>query len=234
MNSMFNRIEAVQQRALLLHQRASEQPIQPELLALALNDLSLVLEELRTAHEELQQQNQALADYRQQLETERQRYQNLFNLAPDGYLVSNAKGVIQAGNVAIAALLHLSQAALVGKPMVLFLPVKHRRAFYAVLALVGSTTQTLPTKTWETKLLPRQGAAVDVAITVSISHENGEARLCWLVRDITEKSRLRLKCTARHSTTSSPDCLTVPFSTLTCPRCWPRPIASRPRWRWPF
>lgn len=193
MNMMFKRIDAVQQRALLLHRRASELPIQPELLALALDDLSLVLEELRTAHEELIQQNQVLANYRQQLETERQRYQNLFNLAPDGYLVSNAKGVIQAGNVAIAALLHLPQVTLVGKPMVLFLPVKHRRAFYAMLAQLGRATQTLPTKTWETKLLPRQGAAVDVAITVSISHENGEARLRWLVRDITEKKQAEAK-----------------------------------------
>lgn len=83
MNTMFERIDAVQQRALRLHDRASESPIQPGLLALALDDLSLVLEELRAAHEELTEQNQALPDYRHQLETERQRYQDLFNLAPD-------------------------------------------------------------------------------------------------------------------------------------------------------
>lgn len=193
MNTMFERINAVQQRVLLLHEHANASPIHPELLTVALDNLSLVLEELRTAHDELVQQNQALADYRQQLETERQRYQDLFNLAPDGYLVSDAKGIIQAGNVAIAALLRLPQGALVGKPMVLFLPVKHRRAFYAMLAQLSRSPQTLPTKTWETKILPREGTVIDVAITVSISHEGSEARLCWLLRDITAKKRAEAK-----------------------------------------
>jgi diguanylate cyclase (GGDEF)-like protein/PAS domain S-box-containing protein len=190
---MFDRIDAVQQQALLLHEYASASPIHPELLAVALENLNLVLEELRTAHEELMLQNQALADYRQQLEIERQRYQDLFNLAPDGYLVSDARGMIQAGNVAIAALLHLPQELLVGKPMVLFLPVKHRRAFYAVLAQISRSPQTLSPKTWETQLVPRQGAAVDVAITVSVSQERGEGRLRWLVRDITEKKQAEAK-----------------------------------------
>ncbi|MEP0928461.1 MULTISPECIES: sensor domain-containing diguanylate cyclase [Cyanophyceae] len=189
---MFKRIDAVQQRALLLHQHASTSPIQPELMALALDDLSLVLEELRTAHEELISQNQTLADYRQQLEIERQRYQDLFNLAPDGYLVSDAKGIIQAGNVAMAVLLHLPQESLVGKPMVLFLPIKHRRALYTMLAQINGTTP-LPIKTWETQIVPREGAAIDVAMTVSASREGGEAHLRWLVRDITEKKQAEAK-----------------------------------------
>jgi diguanylate cyclase (GGDEF)-like protein/PAS domain S-box-containing protein len=193
MNTILRRLDAVQQRALQLHQRASESPIQPELLTQALDDLNLVLEELRTTHEALVQRNQALADYHQQLEIERQRYQDLFNLAPDGYLVSDAKGMILAGNVAIAALLRLPQGALVGKPMVLFLPIKHRRAFYAMLTQLSCSPQTLPPKTWETKILPREGTAVDVAITVSISHEGGEARLRWLLRDITAKKRAEAK-----------------------------------------
>jgi len=193
MNMIFERMEAVQQQALLLHEHASASPIHPELMALALDNLNLVLEELRTTHEELLTQNQALVDSQQQLETECQRYQDLFNLAPDGYLVSDAKGIIQAGNVAIAALLHLPQASLVGKPMVLFLPVEHRHLFYHMLAQVNRPTQPLPTKTWETQILPRKGAAIDVAITVSTSQENGEAHLRWLVRDITEKKQAEAK-----------------------------------------
>ena len=188
--NMLYQIDAVQQRALLLHQLASESPLQPELLALALDDLSLVLEELRTAHEDLMAQNQALAGYRQQIEAERQRYQDLFNLAPDGYLVSDEKGIIQAGNVAIAALLQRPQATLVGKPMVLFLAAKHRRTLYAVLALLSRTPQVIPTKTWEAKLLPPAGQPIDVAITVSIGREGEAMQLLWLIRDITEKKRV--------------------------------------------
>lgn len=188
--TMLNRIDAVQQRALLLHQLASESPVQPELLTLALEDLSLVLEELRTAHEDLMAQNQALAGYRQQIDTERQRYQDLFNLAPDGYLVSDENGIIQAGNVAIAALLRCPQTALVGKPMMLFLASKHRRALYVKLEQINRAPQALSTKPWETKLLPREGQPIDVSITLSTSREGESVRLFWLVRDITEKKRV--------------------------------------------
>ena len=195
MNMMFGRIDAVQQRALLLHQRATELPVQPGLLAEALADLSLVLEELRTAHEELIGQNQALIDYRQQLELERQRYQDLFNLAPDGYLVSDVRGVIQAANVAIAALLRQPQMTLVGKPLVLFLVPENRADLYAMLTRLNPARASplLPVHTWETQIMPREGPPIDVAITVSTSREGDESRLRWLVRDITQQKQAEAK-----------------------------------------
>ncbi|MBW4481289.1 MAG: diguanylate cyclase [Tildeniella torsiva UHER 1998/13D] len=195
MKMMFTRIDAVQQRALLLRDRASESPIQPGLLALALDDLSLVLEELRAAHEELIEQNQALLDYRNQIEIERQRYQDLFNLAPDGYLVSNDKGIIQAANVAIATLLQLPQESLIDKPLMLFLPIQKRAGFYDLLTQLNqaSTSQALPLKPWETQITPRQGPAIDVAITLSTSREGGEARLHWLIRNITRQKQIEAK-----------------------------------------
>lgn len=190
---MNRRMNAVQQRALLLHQRARESPLQPDLLTQALEDLSLVLEELRTAHEEVIQQNQTLAEYRQQLETERRRYQDLFDLAPDGYLTTDAQGIIKAGNVAIAALLNRPQESLVGKPMVLFFPAKHHRPFYTMLTRINRTPQAKPIRTWETQIMPTGGATIDVAITISISHEGSEAHLRWLVRDITKKKQTEAK-----------------------------------------
>ncbi|MEA5448810.1 diguanylate cyclase [Leptolyngbya sp. CCNP1308] len=195
MNMMFTRIDAVQQRALLLRDRASESPIQPGLLASALDDLNLVLDELRAAHEELIEQNQALLDYRSQLEIERHRYHELFNLAPDGYLVSDDKGMIQAANVAIAALLQLPQESLIDKPLMLFLPIQKRAGFYDLLTQLhqDSASRALPLKTWETQITPRQGPAIDVAITLSASREEGEARLHWLIRDITRQKQIEAK-----------------------------------------
>lgn len=187
---IFQQLEAVYQRALHLREQATKTPVDPSLLTLALDDLSLVLEELRTAHEDLMAQNQALAGYRQQIETERQRYQDLFNLAPDGYLVSDENGIIQAGNVAIAALLRCPQAALVGKPMMLFLASKHRRALYAKLEQINRAPQPVSTQPWETKLLRREGQPIDVSMTLSTSREGESVRLLWLVRDITEKKRV--------------------------------------------
>jgi PAS domain-containing protein len=111
------------QQVLEVYRQTSLAPARhPDLLDAALSHLDTVLEELRLAYEELQQQNQALAGTRQQLESERQRYQELFNLAPDGYLVTNATGIIQEANVALAMMLGVSQEYLVGKPLLLFFP----------------------------------------------------------------------------------------------------------------
>lgn len=75
-------IEAVYQRVLLLRQRATESPVQFELLEKALRELAFVLEELQASEEELRLQNQTLLTTRQHVEAERQRYQDLFNLTP--------------------------------------------------------------------------------------------------------------------------------------------------------
>jgi PAS domain-containing protein len=68
-------------------------------------ELQASLEELQIAEEELQQQQEELAASRYLVEAERQRYQELFNFAPDGYLVTDAHGVIQEANRAAAVLL---------------------------------------------------------------------------------------------------------------------------------
>ena len=127
-----------------------------DLLEASLSHLGSVLEELRVAYEELKQQNQALVDYRQQLEAERQRYQELFNLAPDGYLVTNATGIIQEANVAMSAMLQLSQAYLVGKPLLLFFPEPDRPIIHRILAQLNPNSPApLRHQSWETQLLPR-------------------------------------------------------------------------------
>ena len=56
------------------------------------------VEELHTAEEELRAQNEALIASSTAVETERQRYRELFNFAPDCYLVTNPGGVSGVGN----------------------------------------------------------------------------------------------------------------------------------------
>ena len=74
------------------------------LLEKALLDLYLVLEELQTAQEELHQQNQKLIATQHMVELERQRYQALFDLAPNGYLVTDLQGKICQVNHAMPPL----------------------------------------------------------------------------------------------------------------------------------
>ncbi|HEY9889833.1 MAG TPA: diguanylate cyclase [Candidatus Obscuribacterales bacterium] len=196
------RIDAVyqaHQRVLALYQQSDDPPVNlAALLQVSLGNLSTVLEELRTAYEELTQQNQALVDYRQQLEAERQRYQELFNLAPDGYLVTNDMGIIQEANVAIAAMLQVSQSYLMGKPLLLFFPEGDRPAIRTTLAALHQPSPLpalSPIHTWETCLHPRRGDPVAVAVTLTCSYQPGGtiSYLRWLLRDITQQQAAAAK-----------------------------------------
>ncbi len=62
-----------------------------------LEDLKVALEELRVAQEELRHQNDKLASAHLQLDRERQRYQELFEFAPNPYLVTDHLGIVRPG-----------------------------------------------------------------------------------------------------------------------------------------
>src|ERR671933_2398380 len=68
---------------------------QQQILMEASQELHCAWEELHVAQAELLQQNQELVTAREAVEAERRRYQELFELAPDGYLVTDVHGTIQ-------------------------------------------------------------------------------------------------------------------------------------------
>ena len=192
--TMAKQIEAVYQRALLLRQRATEFPAQEKLINDAINELNFVLEELHTSEEELRLQNHTLLMTRQLVEAERQRYQDLFNLAPDGYLVTDQMGIIQQANVAIALMFNRSQEALSGKPLSLFIADSARPIFYAMLDQINQqySSEQVKTQHWETQVSPYQGESVAVSITLSMTcNPEGNGFNClWLLHDITPQKRI--------------------------------------------
>src|SRR5437660_1295203 len=96
-------------------------------------DWKTTIEELHTAEEELRQQNEALIAAAHELQTERQRYQELFNFAPDPYLETDPGGVIREANQAAAALLQVHPRFLAGKPLRVFVDPERRTGFDDIL-----------------------------------------------------------------------------------------------------
>ena len=84
-------------------------PISSEVMPTALKELGIVSEELQVALEELQQQNEELRLAQIAAEAQRQRYQELFEFAPNGYLVTDDQGIIQEANCVAANLFNVSQ-----------------------------------------------------------------------------------------------------------------------------
>ncbi len=180
-------IEAAQARLReLLRRIAQPDTDEPVLVKAAVEDLSASLEELHVAQEELRQQNEELVAVREQLAAERQRYQDLFAFAPDGYLVTDAEGLIQEANRAASELLAVRQAFLVGKPLAVFVAEETRAAFYAQLSRfqAGETPSREP---WEAHMYPRYGDPFPAAVTTAPvwDADGGLVGLRWLIRDIT-------------------------------------------------
>jgi PAS domain S-box-containing protein len=116
--------------------------------------LQNILEELQVTQEELYQQNEELVIARQTAEAQRQRYQDLFDFAPNGYVVTDARGTIQEANRATGDLLACAPDSLVGKPLSIFIPVQERKAFRGQLNRLRKLQQV---PTCELNLQPRTG-----------------------------------------------------------------------------
>lgn len=149
-------------------------------------ELQQALEELQVVEEELRQQNEELAVAREIAELERQRYQDLFELAPEGYLVTNADGIIQESNVAAANLLSVRQKYLVGKPLVVFIAQQDRQTFITQLR----NLQHL--QNWEVFLQPRNGQPFPASIRVSdVSDAQGKRiGFRWLLCNISDRKQV--------------------------------------------
>lgn len=81
----------------------------------ALAALEQSVEELQVAAEELQVKNETLLLALADLDEERRRYRDLFDLAPDGHLVTDARGVIAEANRAAGELTGRSSESLLGR-----------------------------------------------------------------------------------------------------------------------
>lgn len=184
------RAESLHSRLADLYQTASVLPwIPPDLLPQAFKELYSTSRMVQLAAEELYQQNEELIQTRNLLEAERQRYQDLFEFAPDGYLVTNTEGIIQEANRAAAKLLNASKPLLVGKPMINFIPQAERRRFRTEFIQLS---QSDIVREILAPIQQRHGDFFDAGFTVAVvRNQHGKpAALCWLLRNISERHRL--------------------------------------------
>jgi len=172
-------------------QQEGEKPARPRgLLPQALEELQSSVEELWVAEEEMRVQNEELSRSRLRLKAERQRCQDLFEFAPDGYLVTDLEGIILEANRAAARLLNISPRFL------------RKRGLGTLIASHGlSELQTRlqeltkrggeSDREWVVQMRRRPSDRFPAAITAMLfGGLLGDApTLRWLVRDITERVR---------------------------------------------
>jgi PAS domain S-box-containing protein len=194
MNNFVQKVDTVRQRLYALQQGISDSSLQQPGVTPqeGLEELQVALEELQVAQEELKAQNEELAIARTQVEAERQRYHDLFEFAPDGYLVTDNTGIIREANRTAATLLNVSRQYLLGKPLVNFIPYEERRIFRAKLTQLHQIDWM---QEWEIHLQPRDSEAFDAALTISTLRDwqGTSVGWRWLLRDVTARKQAEAK-----------------------------------------
>lgn len=182
-------IELLQQKDVVTDTPSPSPEQQRQFLREACEELHITLEELSVAQAELLQQNQELMLTREAVEIQRQRYVELFELAPDGYLVTDVNGKIQEANRAAALMLNIESRFLVGKPLTIFIAQPEWQRFSALLIQLAQVDRV---QEWEVSLQPRHDKLFNAALTVTPVREPGGKviALRWLLRDITERKQM--------------------------------------------
>lgn len=188
-NILIKKIDVASDRIHSLYQNTAEVARnQPLYLDQCLEELGAALEELYTAEEELRQSTEELEKTWAIAEQERRRYQELFELAPDAYLVTDIFGRIEEANQVAAKLFNIPHQYLTGKLLINFVSESERRNFRAVLNELAKVNRV---QEWELDFYPRNSAVFYGSITVGTvrNSENEIIGFRWLIRDITSRKQ---------------------------------------------
>jgi len=182
-------VEAIHGRLHQLYRDANSLNLpNTDLLPVALKELGIVSEELQVAVEELTEQTEELLATREYLEIERQRYQDLFEFAPDAYLVTDLEGKIREANRAACHLLNISQKFIIGKSLIVFIAEDERWTFRRELNQQRPKDRT---QEFEVSLQPREGEVLTAALRVTpiLDRQDQQVGLRWLLRDISQEKQ---------------------------------------------
>jgi PAS domain S-box-containing protein len=179
--------QKVRQRTQELSVANSQLRLEVEQRQKAQENLESSLQELQVAEEELRNNNEMLEEAQTVLDDERQRYQDLFDFAPDGYLVTDCNGLIIEANQVADQMLEIPHQSLIGKPLLVFIAEQDRHTFNHLLTSLRHHSDN---ESHELNLLPHKGPHFTAAVRVtSALDRNGKEILRWILRDITESKR---------------------------------------------
>ena len=146
--------------------------------------LGAALEQLRAARSSLRHQEEEIRIARMISEAERQRYRELFDEAPIGYLVTNPAGRIEEANRAARDLLESGLPGdPIGRSMVEAIAGPDRAAFLVELDRLARTGHL---RDWEARLPGPDGADVRVAfLATAVPDWSPEPfALRWIIREV--------------------------------------------------
>jgi two-component system, cell cycle sensor histidine kinase and response regulator CckA len=151
-------------------------------------ELQRVVHELKVHQVELEAQNEELRQAQSSLEVARDRFADLYDFAPVGYVTVSEKGLIREANLTLSRLLGVERIALMGKPFSRFVVKKDANTFHLHLQEV---LETQSNKTGEVRLAVKDGSLMHARLeSLPVSDESRELReIRLVVSDVTDLKR---------------------------------------------
>lgn len=107
--------------------------------ALSPEEKDLLVHELEVHQIELEIQNEELRRIQHELEAEKNRYFDLYDFSPVGYVTASEKGTIIRANLTICKMLGVERERLKGRPFSSFIPKAFKDSFYLLLRRLFET-----------------------------------------------------------------------------------------------
>jgi PAS domain S-box-containing protein len=180
-------LKAAADRAQSLSNRLASAAERDDLALEAVEELRITLEELLVADAELRQQTEAVLIARQQLEDERAKYEELFESAPGGYVVTDENGLILKVNRMASEMLGVGPSFLTGKPLASYVDHADHKHFRTEINRLINSNSTFP-RALEVRISPRNLQCFEASLSISPTRtrDNVVTELRWLIRDISE------------------------------------------------
>ena len=152
------------------------------------SELQYLAHNLQTHRIELEMQNRELLDAQHQLEESRNRYADLYDFAPVGYLTLNGKGCVTEINLTGARMLGTERSHIISQPMTRWLAPEYRQLFLNHLkAVLDERSKAVV----ELKLKGRNNQeALDIQFeSTQVSGKDGELRCHTVMVEIAERKK---------------------------------------------
>jgi PAS domain S-box-containing protein len=171
-----------------LHERAERKldVVIGELKDMSDMDVARLVNELQIHQVELKMQNDELVKGHLKLIKSEEKFRDLFDFAPVGYLILDKKGKIQDANLTVASQLGSDRRDLVKSDLYKFIGDSEKDRFYLYLEEIFNTRVK---KTCEISLTRKDGSSFHSQLESVVTEEGGKTEYCR--SSVTDISRIK-------------------------------------------
>jgi PAS domain S-box-containing protein len=138
-------------------------------------EIQNLVHELQVYQIELEIQNEELRRAQQELENSRDRFIDLYDFAPVGYVTLSEKGLILEANLTIAAMLGITRSELIKQPFSRFITREDQETYYLHL---NELFKTSAPQVYDIRMANNDDSHFYARIEATVAHDNKDVPLC--------------------------------------------------------